>query len=370
MLEHQLLAEFSRQLRSGTMDKLSDIERSSQLDRAAAFAEVVLEYLEEAGAVPEHEPCPYEDTTGRNRCRVVGFALAEDSTRLELFTSAYMDDDMSILSAAEIGTLTGRAARFFSYAARGEVGRFTACEHAAAAARLIADQLERIEEVRVHVLTNGVVRNRDVDDIEILGRKVEFTVVDLERLFRITGEEVSRDRIVVDFKALQGRPIPCLEMRPASADYATFLLIVPGELLFRLYEQYGPKLLEFNVRSFLQVKVGVNKGIRETLRDEPDRFLAYNNGLAATADEIEVGQSGGETVIHRIRGLQVVNGGQTLASIHRAHKTDKMDISKVAVAMKLTRVAAAKLAEFVPLISRYANTQNVIQVADLSANTE
>ena len=73
----------------------------------------------------------------------------------------------------------------------------------------------------------------------------------------------------------------------------------------------------------------MNKGIRDTLRDEPGRFLAYNNGLAATADEIEVGTWAGETVIHRIRGLQVVNGGQTLASIHRARKIDKMDVGEV-----------------------------------------
>ncbi|MEJ1979016.1 MAG: AIPR family protein [Acetobacteraceae bacterium] len=114
----------------------------------------------------------------------------------------------------------------------------------------------------------------------------------------------------------------------------------------------------------------MNKGIRETIRDEPDRFLAYNNGLAATADEIEVGTFAGETVITRVRGLQIVNGGQTLASIHRARKVDKMDIGKVAVAMKLTRVEPTRLAEFVPLIAKYANTQNVIQVADLSANSE
>ena len=124
------------------------------------------------------------------------------------------------------------------------------------------------------------------------------------------------------------------------------------------------------MRSFLQVKSGVNKGICDTLRDQPDRFLAYNNGLAATADEIEVGTFAGETVIHRVRGLQVVNGGQTLASIHRARKVDKLDIGRVSVAMKLTRVEPAKLTEFVPLIAKYANTQNVIQVADLSANSE
>ncbi len=369
MLEQQLLAEFDRRLRAETAERLTDADGSTPLDQAAALAEVMIGYLEEAGAVSEHEPCPYEDNGGRNRCRILGYALAEESTRLELFTASYVEGEQGTLAAEDLRMLTGRAARFFNYAALGDAARFTAHPPAAAAAAHIAGQLDRIEDVRVHVLTNGHVKDRSVEAIEILGRQVEFSVVDLERLFRTTGEEVTRDRIMVDFKELLGRPIPCLEMKPSPAEYATFLLVLPGELLYRLYEQYGPRLLEFNVRSFLQVKAGVNKGIRDTLRDEPGRFLAYNNGLAATADEIEVGTWAGETVIHRIRGLQVVNGGQTLASIHRARKVDRMDVGEVAVAMKLTRVEPARLAEFVPLIAKYANTQNVIQVADLSANT-
>jgi len=370
MLEHQLLAEFARRLRSEVVDRLAETGGSTNMEGAAALAEVMLGYLEEAGAVTEHELCPCEDVTGRNRCRIIGYSLPEESTRLELFTAVLVHQDGSTLPGSDVSTLTGRAARFFQHAAVGDLTRFQGNEEAQAAACLIGEQLERIVDVRVRLLTNGLVKDCDVEAIEILGRRVEFSVVDLERLFRTTGEEVTRDRILVDFNALLGRPIPCLEMKPTPGEYATFLLILPGDLLFRLYEQYGPRLLEFNVRSFLQVKGGVNKGIRDTLRDQPSRFLAYNNGLAATADEIEVGTFAGETVIKRVRGLQVVNGGQTLASIHRAKKVDKMDISRVAVAMKLTRVEPTKLAEFVPLIAKYANTQNVIQVADVSANSE
>jgi hypothetical protein len=159
-------------------------------------------------------------------------------------------------------------------------------------------------------------------------------------------------------------------MKPRPTEYETYLVILPGDLIFRLYEEFGARLFEFNVRSFLQAKGKVNKGLRDTLRNEPERFLAYNNGITATADEIEAGLFMGEMTISRIRGLQIVNGAQTTASIHRAKKTDKIDISKVALAMKLTLVEPAKLTEFVPLIARYSNMQNVIQVSDLSANNE
>ena len=122
------------------------------------------------------------------------------------------------------------------------------------------------------------------------------------------------------------------------------------------------------IHSYLQAKSNVNKGMHETLDKTPERFMAYNNGITATVDDIEVGLSHGETVIKSMRGLQIVNGGQTTASIHRAKKRDELDLSKVSVAVKITKVAADKLEIIVPLISKYANTQNVIQVADLSAN--
>lgn len=369
MLEEKLLAEFADRLEAEISDKATELDPGTPLTQDTALAEVVLGYLEEAGLVSEHDLCPHEDT-GRKRSRILGYSLPDDASRLELFTGRYIPPgEPATLTRSELGKLTGWGARFFAYAASGDHERFGQSESALAAARRIRSELGRIESVRVHVLTNAAVRDRDVNAITIDGRDIEFSVWDLERLHRASGEEVTRDRIDIDFKKLLGRPIACLEMKPSPSEYQTFLLILPGELIYELYEEYGARLFEFNVRSFLQTTGQVNKGIRDTIRDQPSRFLAYNNGLTATADEIEAGAWEGGTVIHRIRGLQIVNGAQTTASIHRAKKTEKLAISGVVVAMKLTRVAASKLDEFVPLIARYANTQNPVQLADLSANS-
>ncbi|HLI12386.1 MAG TPA: AIPR family protein [Alphaproteobacteria bacterium] len=371
MLEQQLLEEFSLRLRAEIAEKRAELAPETMLADETALADVMLGYMEEAGLVTEHELCPYEDTAGRNRCRVVGYALPEDSGRLEIFTAQFVPDGGdTYLGADDLSRLAGRAARFFGYVAAHDLARFAGNDAAASAARYIADELKRVEDVRVHVLTNGLVRDRSVSTIEIADRTVEFSVVDLERLYRASRETVTRDRIEIDFTTLIGRPIACLEMKPRPKEYETYLVILPGELIFQLYEEFGARLFEFNVRSFLQAKGKVNKGLRDTLRNEPERFLAYNNGITATADEIEAGLFMGEMTISRIRGLQIVNGAQTTASIHRAKKADKIDISKVALAMKLTLVEPAKLTEFVPLIARYSNTQNVIQVSDLSANNE
>jgi hypothetical protein len=371
LLEQQLMEEFAARLRAETSERLGEIGPDTPLASSTALADVMLGYMEEAGLVTEHELCPHEDDAGRKRCRIIGYALPEDSSRLELFTAEYLSEDETYLSPDALSRLAGRAARFFQYAASKDFTRFSGNDPALNAARYIAEEMNRIDDVRVHVVTNGLVRDRSVSAIpQLSGRPIEFSVVDLERLFRASRENITRDRIEVDFNKLIGRPISCLEMKPRPKEYETYLVILPGDLVFELYEQFGARLFEFNVRSFLQAKGKVNKGLRDTLRNEPERFLAYNNGITATADEIEAGLFMGEMTISRVRGLQIVNGAQTTASIHRARKTDRMDISKVALAMKLTLVEPSKLAEFVPLIARYSNTQNVIQISDLSANNE
>ena len=56
-------------------------------------------------------------------------------------------------------------------------------------------------------------------------------------------------------------------------------------------------------------------------------FLAFNNGISATADFIELDKSGG--FIKSVKNLQIVNGGQTTASIYHTWKNDKVDLSLV-----------------------------------------
>lgn len=146
-----------------------------------------------------------------------------------------------------------------------------------------------------------------------------------------------RDVIEIDLEKVAGAPIPCLAMPRAAEDYVAYLVILPGEVLYRIYDEYGPRLIEFNVRSFLQAKGKVNKGIRDTLKLEPDRFMAYNNGISATADSLQaVRLADGQLAIRSIMGLQVVNGAQTTASLHRAKKIDRVDISGVFVPAKIT----------------------------------
>ncbi len=223
------------------------------------------------------------------------------------------------------------------------------------------------ETLRIVVFVNGVVdRDRAVaglEDPELVD------VYDLERLSRICSSGLAFEEIPIDLEAMGHSPVEVVLPRQQGKDHEVYLAVLPGDLLADLYERWGARLLELNVRSFLQARGKVNRGIRDTLRDQPEYFLAYNNGLTVTVASLEIAQSesGGLAITH-LKGLQIVNGGQTTASIHRAGKVERVDLSKVGVQAKITRVNSDRLDELVPLISRYSNTQNKVSETDFSAN--
>jgi hypothetical protein len=159
---------------------------------------------------------------------------------------------------------------------------------------------------------------------------------------------------------------------PSSNElYECYLAIVPGRLLSTLYKNYGTRLLESNVRAFLQQTGKINKGIRDTIREQPYMFLPYNNGLATTAQEIKTERTAdGQLVITGVRDFQIVNGGQTTASLFHTEKKYKADLTQVFVQMKLTVIKDEdKKNETVPFISRYANSQNTVTELDLTSNS-
>jgi len=229
----------------------------------------------------------------------------------------------------------------------------------------------QIEQIRVFVLTDGVssLTSTRMPDRKSAGKVWSFDIWDSERLSRLLQSGTPQDEVDIDLETIWTTALPCVTMPANVTEYQSHLTILPGELLFRLYDTYGARLLERNVRSFLQAKGKVNRGIRDTLRDEPARFMAYNNGISITAQAVELKRlPDGRPAIARIKGLQIVNGGQTTASIHKDAKTDKANLSDVFVPAKISIVALELLDTLAPRIARFANTQNLVQMADFSAN--
>jgi hypothetical protein len=197
---------------------------------------------------------------------------------------------------------------------------------------------------------------------------VEFHVWDIARFHRLHESRSGRDDLAIDLSALVDGGLPCIEAGTDSDDYAAYLCVVPGRVLAEMYEEYGSRLLEANVRSFLTIKGRVNKGIRNTILHDASSFFAYNNGIAATASKVTIEDGDHGLRLVNATDLQIVNGGQTTASIASAHLNDHASLDHVFVPMKLSVIAPEKSGEMIPWISRFANSQNRVNDADFFAN--
>ena len=234
------------------------------------------------------------------------------------------------------------------------------------------DLLERkdtITKFRFYIITDKKlserVKNIKKDDID--SKTVELNVWDIKRLYDIFSSSLGKESIEIDFSNVENGEIPCVNTIN-NDEYSAYLAVIRGDVLANMYIEYGSRLLEGNVRSFLSIKGKVNKGIRNTILNEPDMFFAYNNGIAATATEIETKQTDKGLVITKIKDLQIINGGQTTASIANAVLQDKKDVSNIFVPMKLSVVDHDKAKEMIPTISRCANSQNKVDEADFFSN--
>ena len=369
-MERELL-QFGERLLADVRDRATGGGPSGKKNfRESAFTEIVVEHLLEVGMVENGHVCHFEARIGRGIGKVSGYGFSDDEDTLDVFTSVFLESsNPGTLPSDDIRKAAERATRFLE-ACFGEMHLdMEVASDAYSMASRIHELEKDLDRIRIFILSDGITQLKQLDAGEINGIRVRFEIWDIERLFRGMQSGLPRDEIEIDFEDMFGEALPCLTLAKPPCDYTAYLTILSGDIIYRLYDEYGSRLLELNVRSFLQARGKVNRGMRDTLRDEPDRFMAYNNGLSITVDELTtIVLPDGRPAIKSARGLQVVNGGQTTASIHRAKKQDGVDISSVFVPAKITTVAGETLDQLVPKISRYANTQNVIQMADFSAN--
>lgn len=340
------------------------------------FLNFVSEMLVEAEQLDDMiEFLPFEGIgANRRKIQIEGYSYNE----LDDFLTIYVVAD---LTYGEIETLTGTEANKYFSRARAFIEDALyitkMAEESAPAYGLAVDILSKYASVRkycIYLLTDmSMSKNiKEVDSGNVNEIPVEYHIWDINRLYQLSESRSGKEDIVIDLTQYTENGIPCL---PASKteDYVAYLCNIPGSVLAQLYAAYGGRLLEGNVRSFLQTKGKVNKGIRNTILNAPDMFFAYNNGIAATAYAIEANTVNGMLYLQNITALQIVNGGQTTASLAMALLKDRKDdseekLKRIYVPMKLSVVSPEKAQELIPNISRYANSQNKVSDADLWSN--
>ncbi|PCC36919.1 AIPR family protein [Glutamicibacter sp. BW77] len=227
-----------------------------------------------------------------------------------------------------------------------------------------------LTKFKIYYITNGVVSEsfKGIPEESINGIPVEFHLWDLRRLHNLSESNGHRESLEIDITQWAPKGLSALRVSN-EVDFTTYLAVMPGELMADLYETHGSRLLESNVRSYLSNRGKVNKGIRETVIAQPEHFIAYNNGITATATDVDIDEKTGN--ILSFRDLQIVNGGQTTASLFYVRRDPKAKIEhwkSVQVPMKLVVVDDEVAETLIPNISRFANSQNAVSASDFFSN--
>lgn len=328
------------------------------------FTRMVADYLIEAGEVEDVNVCFYKS----RGMQLNGYNVNQDEDCLDIFVSVFNQQTPPVtVTKAQCEAAFRQAETCLRKGLTGFHSTLEESSESYDAFQRIYELKDSLVSCRIFLLTDGIV-NQDAFHPEEGGDiSVTLHVWDAARLYRLASSGRKYEPIEINFPEEFGQNIPCLSLADPKSDYKGYLAVIPGEILAGIYEKYGPRLLERNVRSFLQARGNVNKGIRKTILEEPHRFFAYNNGVSATADDIEFDEESGYS-ISKIRNLQIVNGGQTTASLYYTARKDKADLQGIFVQAKISVIPEEHLEHIVPLISRFANSQNKVNDADFYAN--
>ncbi|MDN3017170.1 AIPR family protein [Paenibacillus sp. BSR1-1] len=368
---------------------IDTVEQKGRLSgsRQTPFIQEVLPFINS-----EDEPALIFFSKKDLKIQLNGYLYQEDINTLNLYVVEYepffVENELPIANMTSLKEFANKAKRFFTNAetilqlANRSMEYFDL-------AKMIVEKKDEIEEVNIYVITSKFYLSNKPIDLNIPGvETVNVHVWDMDRIYKLSEAEQGIREFDINFESEYGNAIEMMHV-PSNTENGLincYVGVIPAKLLAELYDDWGPKLVERNVRSFLQSRGGTNKGIRDTLKDERQRelFVAYNNGISSVAKAGDIKQIGNSSLykINTLTSWQIVNGGQTTASIHQAYKND-VNLEGVYIQAKLTiinvqeeienhRVQMDRHAledEMISKISEYANTQNKINKSDLLANT-
>ena len=355
---------------------MADIRKDADVSgimTVEAFFEKVKDRLTEAGELETADRAFYEFGEGKQSLRIDGYGgdPRDGDGVLSLIICDFHDtDEPQTFAAAALPSLFNPLVRYLQAARKSEFrDGLNEISPGFQVSDTIITTWSQITKIKLIAVSNRLYNGRsDADSAGTLdGIPVTRNVWDLARLERWGRSGQIEDR-TIDFANDFGGAISALKASRESEQLESYLAVIPGLQLAAIYDKWGARLLESNVRSFLQARAATNKGIARTIRETPDLFFSYNNGISATADAVAVSTDEDGLKINAITNLQIVNGGQTTGSVHAALKSAKENLADVFVQMKLTVVPSETSEDIVPKISEYANTQNKVNAADFFSN--
>lgn len=352
---------------------LTYVKENSPISTNTAFKTLFLSYLTEAGETLVSDCMLVDFKKDSENMKLDGYAFSEYFRSLTLLVSKYQAKPIpEKIKKTEIYKLLKKVLKFYKTCGTNDFEALEESSDGYQAYKFIKGHKADIETVNIILLTNDETIRYIPDDVHYGKITVRFDVWDIERLYQsVLGGTAVERQLVIKLKKKYGGSLPLIKVKGDNEIYDCYIGVISGELLARIYETEGQDLIQKNVRSFLQAIGKVNKGIKVSLANEPQMFMAYNNGISTIAESIAVdeGRSNGDIVnITEITGWQIVNGCQTTASIYNAYKA-KLPLEQVNVQIKLSVIKQKDRAEeIIHNISKYANSQNKINMSDFNAN--
>lgn len=357
------------------------ILQNPEFNAENAFCEIVTDYLSDSSLISNYQQSPYfMKNDGVGNLKIDGFCINENETVLSLFIANYNNsDELSKLNLKDVEVQFKQLNRVLNYVIRSSESDLPKANVLTALNREYHAGLKNnIVKIDFYLFTNNTaVNKKEVDLRKIISKANADSIIDYNfRIYDIKELErlhKSNQKLDIDVKDYYDKPINVLKPQIGYSSYGTAITILPAKFLYNIYSDFGGRLLESNVRSFLNTRVKVNKGIKNTLINAPEMFLAYNNGLCITVSEIILNE---DKSVRTFKNFQIVNGGQTTSSIFFATQDAKkmkvdVNLDRVNVMAKITEIKRnIDSVKIQSTIAKYSNLQNAVKSSDLSSNEE
>jgi len=335
---------------------------------SSVLTKIYTDILYDNGTISDYELLHFEKEVSKNtNIKISGFSFSEEDLRLDLFVTHYdPSEKIEKIETSKVLKLIDLSKNFYLQSTKKLHEKINSKEDAFDISKSIFKHSKDISTVRIFVLTNCECETTPRTTRES-GIEFQNYLLDIRRIYSSSLGGPESTNIRIDFSKFKQK-VRCMLAHKTADKISSYMAFIPGEVLYNIYRLFGQRLLNLNVRSFLQLGTKINKGIRNTLLNEPERFFSYNNGIVVVVDSIEIDQDKDGSYVSSATGFQIVNGGQTAATLFRTKKQDNANIANVVVPAKITLVKKENLNEVVPKISEFANTQNVVKKADFSSS--
>lgn len=344
-----------------------ELDTGNAATSTQAFSDIALQYLVISGKVNDYNI----ENFGSNE--ISGFSIDEGDSISIFVIDYYPSENILNIDQNEVLELRKRGTRFLKKFEKDEIYNDSKSPFFKNL-KYLKEEISQLPERKycnLIILTNKMSqKNFSHHDENISGFIVKTELVDIRRLSNIANDINNNESIDVSFIKLDNsRKVKCIMIESDKKGIESFLAVIPGKIIYQMYLQYGKTMFESNVRSYLKDTTKINKGMKETISNDPQLFFSYNNGLSIIADDVKWTRQGSDFYITEIKNLQIVNGGQTASTIYFSYR-DNFNKANISVPAKITKIQSNKESnqEVISKIAMYNNSQNNISIPDLYAN--